>query len=136
MDTLFLSLTRDLLGWRFLKVLNDTVGDAPTNEVELGHGRGQALKLYASRATKRIEELLRVSVEARLVCHVDCEHLSVRRSVRDVLCLGIIGDKPLELTQGGRFARLTENVVKLLTILWYFVEPLEALEQNLGLGHY
>jgi hypothetical protein len=86
----------DLLVWLFHKVLNDSVGDTPPNEVELGHGRGQALELNARCTAKRIKELLRVPIEARFVSHVDCEHLSVRCSVRDVLIFRIVGDEPLE----------------------------------------
>jgi hypothetical protein len=127
-----------LLGWRFLKILDDAIGYAPSNEVELGHGRRETLKLDAGRTTKGVEELLRVPVEARLVCHVDREHLSVRCGVRDVLRLGVIGDEPLELAQrGGRLGhRLSKNVMKLLAILGFGIEPLETFEENLGLGHY
>jgi hypothetical protein len=42
----------------------DTVGDTPLDEVELGDGRRQALKLDTCRTTERVEELFGVAVEA------------------------------------------------------------------------
>jgi hypothetical protein len=41
-----------------LHIVDDSVGQAPLDEVELGHGRRQALKLDALGPTKGIEELL------------------------------------------------------------------------------
>ena len=45
------------------EVCDNSIRDAPTNEVQLGYSRGDALKFNALRAAEGVEELLRVSVE-------------------------------------------------------------------------
>jgi hypothetical protein len=66
------------------KVLDNSICDAPADEVELGNGRGQAFKLDALRTAKRVEELFRVAIERRLVSHMDREDLAVRSRVAHV----------------------------------------------------
>ena len=77
----------------------DAVGYAPLDEVELGDGRRQALELDAGRPTERIEELLGVPVQTRLVRDVDREHLTVRGRISHVLILGVVGHKPFQFTK-------------------------------------
>jgi hypothetical protein len=81
------------------EVPDDAVGDAPLDEVELGDGRRQTLKLDAGRPTKRVKELLRVAIQTRLVRDMDREHLAVRGRVRHVLILGVVGHEPLQFTK-------------------------------------
>jgi hypothetical protein len=77
MEDLLLSLTFKLL----LEIFDDAVRDAPPNEIELGDGRHETLKLDTGRPAERIEELLGVAVQARLVSDVDGEDLAVRGRV-------------------------------------------------------
>jgi hypothetical protein len=77
----------------------DSVRDTPLDEVELGDRRRQALKIDAGRPAEGVEELLRVSVQARLVRDVDREHLTVRSRIGHVLILGIVGHEPLQFTK-------------------------------------
>jgi hypothetical protein len=81
------------------EVCDNSIRDAPTNEVQLGYSCGDALKFNALRAAERIEELLRVAVERRLVSHMYSEYLAVRRRVCDVTGLGVVGHKPLQVSK-------------------------------------
>jgi hypothetical protein len=92
-------------------VVDDAVLDDPLEEVELGDGRRESVELDARRTAKRVEELLRVPVEAGLVGHVDREDLAARRRVRDVLRLGVVGHEPLELAERNARGAVLENVV-------------------------
>ena len=96
-------------------IVDDPVGDAPPDEIELGDRRRHAMKLDALRTTKRIKELLRITIQARLVRDVHGKLASGRCHVRDVLVLGIVGHKPLEVTQRNAVA-VTENIYKLLAM--------------------
>jgi hypothetical protein len=73
------------------------------------------VKLDPLRTTKRIKELLRIAIQARLVRDVHGKLASSRCHVRDVLVLGIVGHKPLEITQRNAVA-VTENIYKLLAV--------------------
>jgi hypothetical protein len=66
------------------KVLDNSIRDAPADEVELGNGRGQAFKLDALRTAERVEELFRVAVQTALVGHMDREDLAVWSRVAHV----------------------------------------------------
>ena len=88
-----------LLDEALLQRADDAVGDTPLDEVELGDRGRQALKIDAGRPAKRVEELLRVSIQARLVRDVDREHLAVRSRIRHVLILRIVGHEPLQFTK-------------------------------------
>jgi hypothetical protein len=44
------------------------------------------------------------------------EHLPIRCGIRDLLCLGVVCDKPLQLPKGNSLAML-KDVKKLLVIL-------------------
>jgi hypothetical protein len=78
----------------FDEVLDYAIHNAPLDEVELGDGSHESLEFYTHCTTEGIKELLRVSIKARLVRHVHCEHLAVGSRVRDVLVLGVIRDEP------------------------------------------
>ena len=75
---------------------------APLYKVELRHSRlnlgsrvwNLVLKLFGP--AKRVEELLAVSVEARLVRAVDGKRLAVGGLVREILLLRVVGYEPLE----------------------------------------
>ena len=81
------------------EVCDNSIRDAPTNEVELGYGRGYALEFNALGAAERIEELLRVAVERRLVSHMHSKDLAVRGRICDVTGLGVVGHKPLQVSK-------------------------------------
>jgi hypothetical protein len=97
-------------------VLDDAIGDAPPNEIELGDRRCHAVKLDPLRTTKRIKELLRISIQTRLVRDVHGKLATGRCHVRDVLVLGIVGHEPLEVTQRNAVA-VTQNIYKLFAVL-------------------
>jgi hypothetical protein len=125
-----------LLVWLICShVVYDAIGQAPLDEVELGDGRRQALKLYALGPTKGIEELFRVSVETRLVGHVDGERTPGRSRVRDVSILGVIGDEPLQITQRNTLTFSREDVVQPSGVDRVLVEAREGLEQQVRLAH-
>jgi hypothetical protein len=93
-----------------LEVFNDTVLHTPPKEVQLGACGREPLELDALRTTKRVEQLLAVTVQTRLVGHVDRKHLARWRGVRHVVILGIVGHEPLELAKGYTLA-VTQNIV-------------------------
>jgi hypothetical protein len=78
-----------------LKVFDDTVLHTPSKEVQLSTGGGETLELDTLRTAKRVEQLLAVAIQTRLVSHVDGEHLAGGRGVRHVVILGIVGHEPL-----------------------------------------
>jgi hypothetical protein len=92
----------------FDEVLDHAIHNAPLDEVELRNGRYEALKIYTGCTTKWVEELLRVSIEARLVRHVHRKHLTVGRGVSDVLVLGVIRDEPFQLAKRDAVAMLDD----------------------------
>jgi hypothetical protein len=125
-----------LLAWLICShVVYDSIGQAPLDEVELGDGRRQALKLYALGPTKGIKELFRVSVETRLVGHVYGERTPGRSRVRDVSILGVIGDEPLQITQRNTLTFSREDVVQPSGVDRVLVEAREGLEQQVRLAH-
>jgi hypothetical protein len=66
--------------------------------------------------TKRVKQLLRIAIQARLVRDVHGKLAPGRCHVRDVLVLGIVCHKPFEVTQRNAVA-VTENIYKLLAVL-------------------
>jgi hypothetical protein len=141
MDTLCFNFRVDLLLCLtfklLLKILDDAVRDAPANEVELCDRRHETLELDAGRPAERVEELLRVSVQARLVGDVDGEDLAVRGRIRHVLIFRVVGDEPLELAKrrGLGLGGPTQNGVQLLAILRDFKEPDQTREKKFRLIH-
>ena len=117
-----------------LKVLDDAVLYAPPEKVQLGTGRREPLELDALRTTKRIEQLLAVAVQTRLVSHVNREHLARWRGVRHVVILGVVGHKPLQLAKGYTLA-VSQNIVQFFTILWHIKEFRETRQQQFRLAH-
>jgi hypothetical protein len=101
-----------------LKVLDYTVLYTPPKEVQLGTCRREPLELDALRTAERVEQLLSIAVQTRLVGHVDREHLTGWRGVRHVVILGVVGHEPLQLAKGYTLA-VPQNIVQLFTILWY-----------------
>jgi hypothetical protein len=81
------------------EVSDNSIRDAPTNEVQLGYGCRDFLKLNALGAAEGIEELLRVAVERRLVSHMHSEDLAIGRRICDVTGLGVVGHKPLQVSK-------------------------------------
>jgi hypothetical protein len=104
-----------------LEVFNDAVLYTPPKEVQLGTCRRKTLELYTLCTTKRVKELLTVTVQTRLVGHVNRKHLTSWRGVRDVVVLGVVCYEPLEFAKGDSLA-VSQNIVKLITILWYIKE--------------
>jgi hypothetical protein len=117
-----------------LKVFDNSVLYTPPEKVQLGAGRREPLKLDALCTAKRIEQLLTVAVQTRLVCDVDGEHLASWRGVRHVIVLGIVGHEPFEFAKGYVLA-VAQNIVKLLTILWYIKKFREAGQKQIRLAH-
>jgi hypothetical protein len=117
MDTRFWNFRMGLLDSLFFdEVLDHAIHNAPLDEVELGDSSHESLEFYASRTTKWVEELLGITVKARLVCHVDRKHLAVWGGVCDVLVLGIVGDEPFQLAKGDAVAMLNDVMQLLLVI--------------------
>jgi hypothetical protein len=81
------------------EVSDNSIRDAPTNEVQLGYSCRDTLKLNTLSAAEGIEELLRVAVERRLVSHMHSEDLAIRRRICDVTGLGVVGHKPLQVSK-------------------------------------
>jgi len=120
--------------YRIFDILYYSIGYTPANKVELRDSRRQSLKLNALRSTKRVEELLGIAIKARFICHVDSEHLAIRRRVRYVLVLGVICHKPLELPERRPgTSRVPENGMKLLSILWNIEKTRQARQQQISL---
>ena len=117
-----------------LKVFDDGVLYAPPEKVQLGARRREPLKLDALRTTKRVEQLLAVAVQTRLVGDVDREHLPGRRGVRHVVSLGVVRHEPLEFAEGDALA-VPQNIVKFITILWYIKKFGEAGQKQIRLAH-
>jgi hypothetical protein len=139
MATLFWSSKEALLVFPMfnrdlLKVFDDSVLDAPPKEVQLGACRREPLELDALSTAKWVEELLAVAVQARLVGHVDREHLPSGRGVGHVIVLGVVRHEPLEFAKGDALA-VPQNIVKLLTILWYIKKFREAGQKKIRLAH-
>ena len=103
---------------RLLEVFDDAILDAPTQKIQLGAGRREPLELYALCTAKRIEKLLTVAIQTRLVGHMDREHLPSGCGVCHVVVLGVVCYEPLEFAKGDALA-VSQNIVKLFTILWY-----------------
>jgi hypothetical protein len=93
------------------------------------------VKLDALGPTKRIKELLRIAIQARLVRDVHGKLASSRCHVRDVLVLGVVGHKPLKVTQRNAVA-VTEDIYKLLTVHRDVEKTGQRIEQKLTLAHY
>lgn len=135
MDTRFWNFRMGLLDFLFFdEILNDSIHDAPLDEIELCDGGHETLEFDTGCATKGVKELLRVPVKTRFVGHVDREHLAVRCGICDVLILGVIGDEPFELAQRDAVAML-DNIVKLFLVLWYFEKLGETRQQEFRLFH-
>ena len=100
----------------FDDVLDHSIHNAPLYEVELSDGGHEALEFDARRTTEGVEELLRVSIETRLIGHVHREHLAIGRRVRDVLILCVVGDEPFKLAKRDAVAML-DNVMQLLLVI-------------------
>jgi hypothetical protein len=83
----------------FLKIRDDAICDTPPDEVELGDRRRQTLEIDPGRSTKRIEQLLAVAIQTRLVGDMDREHLAVGSGIRDVLSLGIVCHEPFQFSE-------------------------------------
>jgi len=100
----------------FDEVLDHAIHNAPLDEVELGDSGHESLEFYTHRTTKRIKELLRVSIKARLVRHMHREHLAVGRRVCDMLILGVVSYEPFQLAKRDAVAML-DDVVQLLLVI-------------------
>jgi hypothetical protein len=44
-------------------VIDDTIDDAPTDEIQLGNRRRKTLKLDPLRTTKRVKKLFRIAIQ-------------------------------------------------------------------------
>jgi hypothetical protein len=106
----------------FDHVIDDAVGQAPLDKVELGHSRGEALELYPLGPTKGIKEFLGISVKTRLVCHVDRKGAACRGVICHVSILGVVCHEPLEIPKGNPLGLGREDILELFSILWIIVK--------------
>jgi hypothetical protein len=120
-----------------LEIVDDAVRYAPSNEVELGDRRRVAHELYAGCSTKGIEQLLGIAIQTRFVGHVNREHLSVRRGIRDVLSFSEIRNEPFQPPERRRRlgSTLAEDAIELMMILIIAIEPLQTLKKNSRFRH-
>ena len=119
----------------FDDIRDDTIGDAPADEVELRDGGREPLELDALRAAEGVEELLGVAIQAALVGHMDREYLAVRRRETHVTGFGVVGHKPLQISEGNSLA-MAQDIVQLLRVSRLAEKPGQTLEQNIRFTHY
>jgi predicted component of type VI protein secretion system len=117
-----------------LKIFDDGVLYAPPEKVQLGARRREPLELDALRTAKRVEQFLAVAIQTRLVGDVNREHLPGRCGVRHVVSLGVVRHEPLEFAEGYTLT-VSQNIVKLLTILWCIEKFREARQKKIRLAH-
>jgi hypothetical protein len=81
------------------QVLDNSIRYAPPDEIQLRYGRRKTHKRNALGTTKGVEEFLRVTIEAGLVCYMDREKFSIGRGISHVPILCIVRYKPFQITQ-------------------------------------
>jgi hypothetical protein len=96
-------------------VIDDTIGNRPTNEIQLSDSRREALKLYAFGPAKGIEQFLAVAVKTALVGYMHSKRLARLSSVRHVTVFGVIRHKPLETTQRDAIL-MCQDVLQLVAV--------------------
>jgi hypothetical protein len=96
-------------------VIYDTVGDSPSNEIQLSDSRREALKLYALGPAKGIEQFLAVAVKTALVGYMHSKRLARLSGVRHVTILRVIGHKPFKTTQRDAVL-MCQNVLQLVAV--------------------
>ena len=82
------------------EVLNHIVFHRPGKEVELADSSGNAMKVHTGPTAEGVKHLLAVRLEMRLVGEVDNHMLSGLGDVGYIVELGIVGDKPVQDTEG------------------------------------
>ena len=120
MGTLFFNFREGLLLYPIYKLgltecIDNSVGNCPSQKIELGTRRCKTLEVDSLGSTKRIKKLFTVTVQARLVCNVYSKHLPVWCSKCYMVILGVVCNKPFE-TAKGRALPTAYNVMKLFAI--------------------
>ena len=82
------------------EVVNHIVLHRPGKEVELTNGGGNAVKVHTGPTAEGVKHLLAVRLEMRLVGKVDNHMLSGLGDVGYIVELRIVGNKPVQNTEG------------------------------------
>jgi hypothetical protein len=82
------------------EVINDVILHRPGKEVELTDSGGNSMEVDTGPTTEGIKHLLAIRLEMRLVGEVDNHVLPGLGDVGDIVELGIVGDKPVQNTEG------------------------------------
>ena len=82
------------------QVLNHIVLHRPSKEVELTDSGGNAVKVHTGPTAEGVKHLLAVGLEMRLVGKVDNDMLSGLGDVGYIVEFRIVGDKPVQNTEG------------------------------------
>lgn len=82
------------------EVVNHVVLHRPGKKVELTDSSGNAMKVHTGPTTERVKHLLAIRLEMRLVGEVDNHMLSGLGDIGYIVELGIVGDKPVQNTEG------------------------------------
>jgi len=102
-------------------VIDDAILKTPLDKIELTDSRREALKLDALCTTERVEQLLAVAVKTALVGYMYRKLLTGWRLVCHLLILGIVGHKPLQVTQRDAVP-VCKDVSELVAVIWFAEE--------------
>ena len=81
-----------------LEILEDIILDCPLKEVELSNGRIQSHKLNALPTAERVEHLLAIRLQVRLVGKID-DDVTGANQIGNIVLLCIVGHKPVQKTE-------------------------------------
>jgi hypothetical protein len=104
--------------------VNHTVGDAPANKVELGDGSYNLVTTHLEVDTggpaKGVKQLLRVTIQTRLVCDMDSKSATCRGGIGQVVILRVVCHKVLQVSQGDAisvFEHVQKNLLMILILV-------------------
>ena len=93
------------------------------------------MKLDPLRPTERIEQLLGIAIQTRLVRDMDRKLATSRGHVRHLLVLRVVGDEPLEVPKRNAFA-VTEDIDELFEMLWCIEKSSKRIQKQVAFTHY
>jgi len=119
------------------KIIQDSLLQSPAEEVQFSNGREERrltghLEVNTLTTAEGIKEFLTVRLQLTLVVRVD-EELLPFKDICCVMCLGIIGDEPVNEAEG-ESGRAEENGENLGDIRTLSVEALKTLYNELLLA--
>ena len=88
----------------FRNIVDDTIFNTPFDEVQLSNRCLNFMRCTGNnisklfRACKWIEQFFAITIQTALVSTMYCEESSIGGRVRSLMLLGIIGDKPLDIS--------------------------------------